>query len=169
MSDSRPFKAIRAEVEARLAWVEKRMLHGVPPSVIDREGMAKFGLRCTRTMRRYRAAVERRWPPLTDEVARENYRKRLLARVEYGWNRCVRNEVIARKGGDIAAANGAVRTGALVLGVGAKVAGVEAAKQVEVTTRKADPVAAMSPEERRTRALRYARKLTETSATKGEA
>ncbi len=41
--------------------------------------------------------------------------------------------------------------------------GLDAARKVEIT--KADPVAAMSPEERRTRALRHARKLTETSAT----
>lgn len=45
--------------------------------------------------------------------------------------------------------------------------GLDAARKVEITKR--DPVAAMSPEERRTRALRHARKLTETSATKGEA
>lgn len=158
LSASRPFSVVRAEVEARLAWVEKRMLMGEPPSVIDRNGMRKFGLRCTRTMRRYRAAVERRWPPLTDQVARDRYRARLLARVEYGVNRCVKNEAIARRGGDINAANGAVRTMALVMGVGAKVAGVEAARQVEVT-KMTNAVSSMSPEERQARARRHAERL----------
>lgn len=162
MAETRPpcrFSIVRAEVEERLAWVERQMLAGVPPGQLDRAAMQKFGIVSRRTLRRYRAAVERRWPPLNDEAAKDAYRARLLARVEWGVNRCVKNEAIARRSGDIAAANGSVRVMAAVMAVGAKVTGVEAARKVEVTKKVASPLDDMTPAERKMRALRHAARL----------
>jgi len=151
---------MRAVVLDRLAWVERKMLGGVPDAHIDREGAARFNL-TQGQLGRYRRHVLRRWPDFSDEQARANYFKSIIARSASAALRCRRNERVARRSGDIAAATGALRTEVWIYERQMEWLALGAPKRVEISN--ADPVKKMSQAERNERALRHARRMTEAS------